>query len=87
MSWQEQVRPLMDHLRKLSARMTWEGYVSLDLDRPNKKDIILQHWYTVSSEGTAHYYIIRIYSDGSGWDVYTPVNNSLDIQETLDLIK
>src|SRR5579872_49636 len=48
--WQERVKPLMARFRELNARMTWEGYVSLNTDRPQQKDIILQHWYTVTRE-------------------------------------
>lgn len=85
-SWIERVKPLMEHLHKIDARMTWEGYVSLNLDRPKQKDIILQHWYTMN-DNTPRYYIVRIYTDGGGWDVFAPVCDLNEIEPTLAAIK
>jgi hypothetical protein len=85
MTWREHVQPLMDRFHELGARMTWEGYVSLNTDRPQKKDIILQHWYTNNT--VLRFYIVLIYTNGSGWEVYSPVTNDISIKTTLEAIR
>ena len=84
-AWQaiveERIRPLMDRLRELNARCQWESYVALNPDRPKKTDIVLQHWTT--KNGT---YIVRIYANGDGWDVFKPVTESIEIKPTLEAI-
>jgi hypothetical protein len=92
MTWQQRVEPLMKRFRELDARMTWEGYVSLNTDEPDRQDIILQHWYTCRLAGVGsavrhRYYIVRIYADGSGWDVFAPVTDKNDVRATLEAIQ
>jgi hypothetical protein len=73
--------------------MTWEGYVSLNTERPRQRDIIIQHWYTSRTKEvgdcqvtTSRYYIVRIYANGDGWDVFVPIHSGIEIQPTLDAI-
>jgi hypothetical protein len=92
--WMQRVDPLMKRLRDVGARMTWEGYASLNTDKPRQQDIIIQHWYTSHSEklengydrNWSSCYIVTIWADGSGWNVWRQVDDSPEIQPTLDAI-
>lgn len=88
-TWQERCDPLMKKLRELNGRCTWEGYATLNLDRPRQKDIIVQHW-CVPKQGEKEgcdYYIVRIYGDGSGWDVFAPLTDDPTIRGVLDALE
>jgi hypothetical protein len=78
---QERIEPLMKRLGEVNARCTWEGYASLNTDRPRQKDIILQHWYTDRG-----YYIVQIWADGSGWNVFKTVDDTNSVEKTLAAI-
>jgi hypothetical protein len=93
-AWQERVQPLMKRLVEVGARCTWEGYATLNTDRPRQKDIIIQHWLTSHSEtmengyerNWSNLYIVQIWSDGSGWNVFSEVCKENDTAKTLAAI-
>lgn len=80
--WSEHVKPLMDLLRELRAKKMWETTVALNPDRPYKADIIIQYW-VIGKESC----LVRIYTDGGGWDVYSPITDEQDINTALALIR
>lgn len=84
-SWQavceKMLRPVFDRFHDLHGFLGWEGYATLNTDRPNKKDIIIQHWIVGKNV-----YILRILADGSGWDVFKPVSNTNTVDDTLSAI-
>jgi hypothetical protein len=55
--------------------MTWEGYATLNLDRPRGEDVIIQHWFIPQENGPATFYVVTIFADGSGWNVWRPVSD------------
>ncbi len=78
----------MARFRERNGQLLWETTFSLNPDRPRKKDIIVQSWVTTNSDGDrdiAHY-MVRIYADGSGWDVFGQLDRTNSVQATLDAI-
>lgn len=93
-AWVDRVEPLMKRFREIGARCTWEGYASLNTDKPRQQDIIIQHWYTSHSEemengytrNWSNYYIVQIWADGSGWNVFKSVDDTNSTEKTLAAI-
>lgn len=84
--WVERVKPLMDHFAKIGARMDWEVRGSR---ADNTHGIIVQSW-SCNNERTRQphdpplrFYLVRIWADGSGWDVYRRVSASIFRNPTL----
>ena len=84
--WQNRTEPLFDRLRELDAVLTWEGYASLNTDKPRQKDVIIRHYYTQGEDGKHRYYVVTIWADGSGWNVFRPVHDGVETQPTLNAI-
>lgn len=70
--WEERVAPLHDHFVKLGAKLAWR------IRDDSLGNILVECWLT----GTTSY-LVRIWEDGSGWDVYKPVSESNKVEDTL----
>lgn len=82
-TWQESIKPLRDVFIEIRATLTWEGYASLNPDWSRSKDIIIQHWATPTGQS----YLVRIFADSSGWEVYSPVTPNPEVEAVLDAIR
>jgi hypothetical protein len=90
--WHERAEPLFKKFRELNGRCFWETYASLNTDRPHQKDIVIQHWYvaypaTEGRRGSGRYFMVYIWTDGSGWNVFGELDRSGDIDAALAAIE
>lgn len=89
MTWQERIKPLYDRFHELNGYVAWEGFISLDPDRPTKKDLLIQHWVLFKDDEDFQkvvYYLVRVDLNDGGFEVYKPVTESPMIQDCIDVI-
>jgi len=78
---EERLRPLYDHLiHKVKARCLWSAREEYPNDR--RQGVLVECWLTPSG----HTYLVRVWLDGSGWDVYGEVDKTNSVEETLKKI-
>jgi hypothetical protein len=78
-AWIENTKVLFEHWKKVNGQCLWTLRQEL-----GPQDVIVQFW--VTNNGKARYYMVRIWPDGSGWDVYGQLDDTNMVKATLEKI-